>query len=221
VIESGNEAAITDKFASVFREFIGGGMIHALPFLTVCGGKSPTVGFGVRDLTEYLAKRVAPQALEAKTRASAVFVADASNRLRHRLNAAALQLMDNLRVIADTADQVALDLARQVRHGVVETREAFLRHQQHLSYTLASDLRAAMTAVVWGRTDTYVLGQQLGRSANLERMARNVRDQITAIGGDLHSATAALCRSRPLARVRIQSTGQETRDTFAFTLELP
>lgn len=215
-VERWNE--IANRFKNIYGRYSSCGLVQKL-FCTVCGGKSDLVGTGVKELRDYITKEIAAQSFEKKTRALLDFTRDTSRELSHILRASAQQLVENVRTMADTADEVALNL---MRIGA-ERRDQVVRLVLDFLKAKAKGLNDFLYPLVKQAIESRALNlieQGLERYLELCEVERQLRNGLEHLSIQTQSLAIALSKQRRLHRVIIGASGKESRERFSFLIDV-
>lgn len=209
---------IADRFKKTYGRYTSCGLGQRL-FCTVCGGKSNLVGVGVKELQGYIENEIAAQAVKTKTQATYDFCRDTSSELSHVLDLSAKQLIENLRTMADTADEVALNL---MRVGAEQRDQTALRVNGYM-IAKAEGIREFLYPIVENamkQRDLSSVGHHLNEYLELSNVERMLDTQLKEISSQIQSLAVALCRQRRLHRVIVGTSGRESREQFSFLIDI-
>ncbi len=225
------------RFRQLYGSLLGEGGRVPL-FLTVCGGRSDLVGRGVKGLRAHLLD-LASEARERKWRATEQFLADWSRHVESVLSKGADQVVKNMRTIAVTADDIALEGMRRYREALARMRDRgndLVRTKEHATTSFLIGLSDDL-ADHWRRIRKYhqFMGPDSEQKEELSRAAeRRIQEflQVLSLTRDLDGIVAEtrdgigdfarkLAASRRLEATRIDQSGKELKQAIRMSLTLP
>lgn len=213
---------INDRFQQRYGDLLG----NVKPYLTICKDfRNPGADFNelLRTLLE-----LAPVARERKLQATEEFIVDTSHHLESILCKSAEQVVSNLQVIADTADEIALESMRVIGRAIKRIQHDAENFYEAKITGLAAELRSIYAQLVQlvnsRRPQTEVrtiaegrLRQYLGED-RLNEILNSVLDHA---GGEIRTYATAISDTKGLERVQISSRLRVTRNRFFMRLRLP
>jgi len=212
---------VAERFRTAHRALIEDGHINKELYLTACGARGQLAGYGADKLRDYLQNVIVPQAEHVKGDATRKFVRDTAVKLSHVLSASSNQLVANVRTIADTADEVALNTMREIKR----TRDAVeLLAQMHVRERWSSvtkDLQSLGIKVVYHDITLDQFRNAITDLLDVTGLATRVRTAFEELCSQVRHLALATSKTRTLHKATVGNTGVVTEDAFGFQLELP
>ncbi len=193
---------------------------HSKLFLTVAGGKNPSRGAGISELAQTL-HSLSLTVVERKSEATQEFLMDTASQIAKVLTASALQLVSNLRTIADSADEIALFGMSQTQHAVTRAKQHvhdYLKAKEYGLGNLLNGIHARCKQLHRQGVSKSELQFQAEREVlqylQLENIEIIVNESLEGGGNNLAAYAEALCHTKQLQHVTIGSSGREMRSKF-------
>jgi GTPase SAR1 family protein len=227
---------IRKRFRDKYRRLLGGGEEVPL-FLTVCSEKLERFGHGVKELRDYLL-RLAPETPEWKRQASEQHLLDCAREVEGVLRKSADQAVKNLRTIATTFDEIALDgmpRFRKALDGVKDRGASFcvekgagLRSELP---RIAGDLTThwrQMRGYLQFRRPNAEQRSELGRLAlerlehylDLASLTRELNGILDAAGWSIREMAGKIAAVKSLETIRIDQSGNAWKKSIRMSLSL-
>ncbi|KAA0225910.1 hypothetical protein FCG40_05450 [Fimbriimonadia bacterium ATM] len=215
---------VVGRFRSIYEPILGQQIEQSL-CLTISGGKGRSVcGTGIAELTSFL-RRVATESAERKSEADEAFIQDAASSMEVLLTKSANQLLQNLRTIADTADEIALRAMAEVRRAVdraIKQGHEYVQQRIPGLRSLLAALYRKFQAGRYSRAEAKSIAEREVLSLlDVPKLERILNDNLTRAGQAVTSMAEAICHSKQLGSVDVGAFGIPAKDSFRMKMQVP
>lgn len=191
--------------------------------LTVCGGKSEFVGFGVQELRDRLNELLVDHR-ERKRQVDEQFVIDISRSVSDILHTTALELVTNLRTIASLGDALAIEALKVADRAEKEACASIGSYFGSLrqSSTISEIAQRIHATSKGGRSGNIELlcREELEAFVDKDRISHIVNDTFSRAGTSLESVGRRLSAGSSISRMTFTSSGKKLKTSLDLDLLL-
>jgi hypothetical protein len=167
----------------------------------------------------------APLARKQKFIATERFIVDVSNHIEKILCESAERVVSNLQVIADTADEIAIESMRRIERIIkraqgdvgnfLEIKIAGLDLALLSIYQQLIPLKQPQDAL------KLLAEQRLREYLEEDQLSENLNLALNKVGKEISDYAIAISKTRALEKARISSSLQITRERFSIRFDIP